>query len=158
MATLPQQLAQLVAAGPKRTIYAYRREDGSVPALEFLEKLDHGAKARFAIHFQSFCQEGHLPFKYYHAWNGKRNKEADGLSCFKDNQSQSRIPCFADGAQGIIVLTHGFGGKKEDDVDPREIKMAARIKADYEQRKSKYPPQGPSGKPNLKQLPGGKRK
>src|SRR5262245_36633617 len=113
----PQELAVLIYSGERRTIYAYRAADGRAPALAFLESLDVIARARFIAHFKIMCDTGQLHGKYWHPWDSKKNKASKGLSCFKDNQSQSRIPCFANGQPGVLILTHGFGGKKENELD-----------------------------------------
>jgi len=94
------------------------------------------ARMRFMVRMKAFVDSYRvLRGEFFHMWDDHRDPNAKGLGAFKDNASQSRIPCFFDGA-GVVVLTHGFDGKNENNIDPREIAEAARIKREYEQRKA----------------------
>ena len=129
----PASLAEPVdIAGPLRRIYAYRTADGRVPALEGLEALDRKAQTRYATRFREMATAGQLRGQYHHPWKGKDTK---GMSAFKDNQSQTRIPAFADGA-GDLILTHVITGKKENEIPNSEVSQALRCRDDYLERKA----------------------
>lgn len=125
-----------VLLGRKRQIVAYMDDTGGVPALEFLDALEKKSKTRYMVRFQMFVDEGRLKGKYYHPLDAKKtkNKDVRHLAEFKDNTSQSRVLCFTDPLVGV-VLTHGFGGKKESKLPEKEVLLALRIREDYLARK-----------------------
>ncbi len=131
-----EELVRLVHRGPLRVIYAYKDPNGGAPAFEFLNGLDAAAKARYMLRFVKMGNEGRLRGTDFHPWDDSKNKGAKGLGAFKDIASKTRIPSFAEGEQGVLVLTHGFGGKKEDDIDTRQVNEAIRIRQDYHNRKT----------------------
>ena len=53
---------------------------------------------------------------------------------FKDNQSQTRIPSFADGDQNIILTTL-LTGKKENKIKSKDVNRALGIREDYFDRR-----------------------
>ena len=122
-------------AGPRRRIYAYRLRDGRAPAVDGLEALDPQAQARYFARFREMGMNGQLRGKYYHPWKGK----AKGMAAFKDNQSQTRIPSFPDGA-GNLILTHVIEGKKEDKIPEADENEALRYRAEYLERKARMMP------------------
>jgi hypothetical protein len=141
-----------------RMIVAYRGLDGRVLAKEFLESLDTQAQVRYGLHFRQWCQDGQLRGKYMHPWDPKKgNKNAKGLQCFKDNESQSRIPCFPSGDPGVLVLTHGFGGKKEDKLDDKQIDRADAVRREFQARAAKMRAKGPPSTAS-KRSSGGRRR
>ena len=103
-----------VASGDRRIIVAYVSVDGTCPVKDFLDGLDPSAQQRYAVHFRSMCDHGQLHGKYHHQWDSKKDKNAKDFSCFKDNQTQTRIPCFPSGEPKELVLTHGFWWKKRE--------------------------------------------
>lgn len=104
----------------------------------FVESLDRSAQVRYGVKFLSMAEHGRVDGKNGHPLGGKnrKSKDEDGLSEFKDNASKSRILYFPEGAPGVLVLVHAFGGKKEDRIDPSEIAYAARVRDEYFRRLS----------------------
>ena len=136
MPTLDDLLV-LMASGQRRSIWAYRGVDGVAPAKQFLDGLDATTRARYALRFNKMCIDGQLRGQDWHKWDGKKNKGAEKLGAFKDIASKTRIPCFPEGDPGVLVLTHGFGGKKENDIDPQEVNKAIKIREEYYHRKTR---------------------
>jgi hypothetical protein len=122
-----------VKPGMVRTIYAYRATDGSAPAIDFLNGLNELEQGRYFLKFEIMCQDGRLRGQNYHTLKkSKGNKHVEDLAEFKDIGSKSRMPCFPDPeARGVIILTHGFGGKKENETDPVQVARAVSIRSDY---------------------------
>lgn len=71
----------------------------------------------------------------WHVLKEKGTKGASDLFEFKDIASKSRIFGFFDG-RGIVLLTHGFGGKKEDKTPEKEILRGLRLRESYFGRKA----------------------
>ena len=140
----PEVLAEPVyVTGASRRIYAYRAADGSIPALSALAGQDRQVRERYGVKFKQMGDYGQLDGKLYHPWN--HEKRTKGMSAFKDNASQTRIPTFADG-QGNLILTHLITGKKEDQIKPKDINEALRIRAEYQARKASLPGRGKTGR------------
>jgi len=116
-------------------IYAYVDAKGVCPFEEFLSTLDRSAKKRYVISFQKMCMNGFLRGEEWHVWDPAYKRSPPPIparmGAFKDIESKSRVPSFWTDERGIMVLTHGFGGKKEDDIDVVEVNRAIRIRNDY---------------------------
>jgi hypothetical protein len=125
----------LVHKGRCRTIYAYRGVDGQAPALQFLGSLPEEVRARYVLHFKDMCENGQVGGKFGHTLASKNHKDCRGLGEFKDNQSQTRVLYFTEGSPGALMLSHGFGGKKEDQLSETEIARAKRTRDEYATRK-----------------------
>ena len=124
----------IVLVGPRRNIVAFVRRDGGAPANEFLATLDEVGFARYARNFLMLTQHGRLDGKAFHPLDEKKSRLARHLSEFKDNGTKTRILCFNDGDLGALVLTHGFQ-KKENQLDPGEMKRAHAIRDEYFSRR-----------------------
>jgi len=144
-----------IAKGERCTIVAYKGRDGHAGAKEFLESLDEAAQVRYAVHFRQMCQDGRLRGEHMHPWDPKKNKKAKDLKCFKDNGSKTRIPCFPSGDPGVLVLTHGFGGKKEDKLDDAEIRRADEVRREFHARAADLRAKGAPS--TAKRISGGRR-
>ena len=135
----PPELAKIVYLGPKRAIYAYCDVHGQTPVLTFFESLPEDARGRYLRRFRTLGDRGYLDASDGHPLGTKQHKDCHGLWEIKDNASQSRIIYFADGAQGVLMLAHAFGGKKEDKLDETQIARAKRVRAEYVARRTAAP-------------------
>ena len=150
-----ESLTLPIARGERYFILAYKGRDGRVMAQEFLNALKPAAQKRYIVHFVQMCQDGFLRGEHMHPWDPDRNPKAQDLKCFKDNGSQSRIPCFPSGDPGVLVLTHGFGGKKENKLDDAQINHADAVRREFHARVAEMRAKGvPS---TDKRISGGRR-
>lgn len=140
----PELVVPIYVVGARRHIYAYKTADGRVPAREFLDGLDKKSRARYWAHFQVMGDTGMLAGKFWHPWK----RAGRGMSAFKDNGSQTRIPAFPDG-EGVLILTGGISGKNEDEIPERDVNAALRAMQDYKTRKPQLRPpvEGRAGEP-----------
>lgn len=105
----------IAAQGPLRTVEYAVRNDESMPAREFIRKLEPGDRAEVFQFLQHLADNGEQAVS-----NSKRfKKEREGLWAYKKKAPQGkrknkgkrksqmmRIPCFREGRRWI--LTHGF--------------------------------------------------
>lgn len=133
----PSTLAETIGiSGACFEVFALVCLDGTVPVVEWLDRQDPGTRARYALKFKRLCEQGLTKMRGddFHKLDEKRTKGSGGLSEFKDIASKTRILCFFDG-EGIVLLAHPFGGKKEDKTPEREILAGIRARDDYFRRK-----------------------
>lgn len=119
-------------AGRFGTVYCYAPPAGGSPSKDFLDSLSEEAQASYGVLFERYCTEGKVRGDKFHNWD---NPGFDGISEFKDIQSQSRIICIKDDGQTVILL-FGFGGKKENKTKKAHEQMALRLQAEYRQRRN----------------------
>jgi hypothetical protein len=137
-------LAREIYVGKQRALYAYVGESGRCWVVEFLEALSGEARARYGVRFKALGDQGQLRGEHSHPWDsqkmkrlaaykegGSKTEEIAQFAAFKDNASQSRIPYFPTGEPGVLLMTHGFEGKKEDEIDDEEMNRAIRIRREY---------------------------
>lgn len=127
----PRELARLVVTGRRLSIYDYveSTEPEVVPTRAFRDGLQPGAMARYGARFKALAEEGNLRGEQF-------KKVNDELFEFKDNTSQTRIFCFYDERE-TLILCYAFGGKKENKIPKYHINEGQKIKKRYLDRKSK---------------------
>lgn len=151
MADPSPQLARPLFLGPLRRLFGYVDAKGACGVATFLEGLDRIARARYQVMIHALGNIGYLRGKNSHPWDVDKMKrlaaykdggsvlaDISGFAAFKDNGSQSRLPYFPDGEPGVLILTHGFGGKKENDIDDVHMNDAIRIRQEYVARRAVF--------------------
>ena len=112
--------------GPKKHFYCYLPQKGGCPAREFLDSRSDEAKAQYLKLF-TYHREGHI-------LRGDKWKElTDGIYEYKNNSDKSRL-LYVPARSGLHVLLLGFGGKKENKVEPGHVGRAKEMRNEYEAR------------------------
>lgn len=104
--------------GPYGSVVFAVAPDGSCPAKEFWDALLQSAQTKFMALFMKITQDPNL-----HLRNREQFKQVKGdLWEFKCNSIQMRMFTFRH--ENRWYLVHGFKGKKENKLPPREVKRA----------------------------------
>lgn len=129
----PDELARpLGPSGRFGELFGVLDEKGACPVETWLYKQPYDVQARYRNKFKRMCDFGPTSLRGddWHGLKEKGIKRASALFEFKDIASKSRIFGFFDGT-GVVLLTHGFGGKKEDKTPDNEILRGLRLMDSY---------------------------
>lgn len=136
-------LRRLIYRGERLSIYAYRGPGGEVPLLNAIDRLRRRyphLREAYMTRWKRAADHGLEQMKadHYHTWTKKHDKRLAGtlLGAFKDLNSKTRVPVFADGP-GVLVLTHLIEGKKEDAIKPKDRKDTLGFYDEYWNRKER---------------------
>lgn len=120
------EILELIYEGSIFTIWAYKKEPGEVPAVEYLEGLSESYQVKFASLFTQLGNQG----KIYNETKFKHLTGTDKIFEFKVDNARI-LSFFASGRR--VILTHGFV-KKSSKTPRGEIRLAEKIKKEFEQR------------------------
>ena len=113
---------ELVAHGRQRDVVYAIRNNGQMPARDFLDGLQPAHKARFLAYFRHLCNTGRL------ATNRLKKLETAKGVAWEFRDPKWRIGAFQHGRQW--VLTHGFP-KRGRKTPRRQIEMIERIREEH---------------------------
>lgn len=101
------------------------RQDGGCPAQEFLDRLPPEKRAKILALIRRLADDGRIA-------NRQKFKKIEDTDFFEFKGSQTRVVCYFL-PERRLVITHGFI-KKQDRIPAPELRRAARLRAESDQR------------------------